>query len=320
MNSKTLRNLFIIFSSIFACVLIVGIVFLSVFGFNSSIDLVGGEKVTISVTNAGLQDEKVYKEQFVAKQGEIISKVNKALLKFGKANITSEILGEGQDQTIIIKYKDLAKLSAEEISAQNAEIIDEIKTSIAGVSTLDLTVSDATKISSSTWVNWGIESIALCVLILLIFTYFMIRFFTQGAISVLLGMVISSFSFLGIIAFSRIEVTKYLGCAIAICVVLTAILQVLILNKIKKLYVNNKNEESPFIWQAVKETLFESLLLCGVLCVLGVGFSFFNLTLGLYLIISAVCVCLINLFIVPGFLQIFTGKKGLKLRFNKINK
>lgn len=320
MNNKASKVLFIVFSSIFAFILIAGIVFLSVFGFNLSIGLAGGEKISITATNAGIIDENVYAQQFVQKQNEIISKSKQALRKFGKINVEAQILGEAQDQTIIIKFKDDKNMTEDEILAQNAQITDEIKNSIAGVSSLELTVSNPVKISKFSYINWGVEAVAVCALVFIVFAFFMIRGFTSGALSVLIGMVISCLSFLSILAFSRLELTKYIGVSLIICVLLTALIQILILNKIKNLYKSSKGNDSGIISRAVKANLFETILLCSIICALGIVLMFFNLALGLYVFVSALIVCLVNLFIIPGFMQIFTAKSGLKIKFNNFNK
>lgn len=320
-NNKALKILFTVFLSIFSAILVLGIVFVSVFGFNKSADLSGGEKITISAVNAGLIDGEEYKNEFVSKQSEIIAKSKKVLNSFGKVNVTEEILGEEQDQSIVLIYKDDKNLHKDDIDVQNAKIVAGIKNEIASVSALELSVSDAQSVTSGAFISWGIEAIAVCVLILCAFTYFMIRFFTSGAIAVLIGIVTSGFAYLAVIAFSRIEVTKFLICGVLISLALVAISQVIVLNNAKKLYVNgNKSSSETLIPEAVKLSLWPVILLGVIVFLVGVGFCFISLSFGLYLIISAVVSTLVNLFIIPGFLIVFAGKSGLKIKFNNFNK
>lgn len=321
-TNKATKILFIVFTSIFAAMLIAGICVLAICGFNKSAEIQGGEKITITATNAGLLDDETYNTQFQQKQGKIISAAKSVLLKHGKVNVTAEIKGEGHDQTIVLIYKDKDE-HRDDIAVENAQIVQEIRDSVFLVSEIGLTVSDAKKVGPSTYVNWGVESIGICALILLVFTYFMIRFSTNGAVAQLIGMLIFGFGLLATFAFARIEITKFLACALAVGISLIAISGIFVQNKMKKLFVSGKLEgEDAFslIPNAVKSNLYLIVGIGMFVLLLGSIFCLINLTFGLYLIISAILATLVNLFIVPGFMVFFAGKNGFKMKFNNFNK
>ena len=158
------------YCAIVSCALIlIGIIIISIFGFNLGIDFTGGTVLNVKV-GSKLEEDNNF--QIVSSQIKDI--FTEKSYKIGY--IQQE--GVGEEAQIAIRFQDKEKLTESQMQAEIEEIKDELKTGLhLNGETLSVTVSNGTRIAASASKTLLINSIlAILIAVILILIYIAIRF------------------------------------------------------------------------------------------------------------------------------------------------
>ena len=158
------------YCAIVSCALIlIGIIIISIFGFNLGIDFTGGTVLNVKV-GSKLEEDNNF--QIVSSQIKDI--FTEKGYKIGY--IQQE--GVGEEAQIAIRFQDKEKLTESQMQAEIEEIKDELKTGLhLNGETLSVTVSNGTRIAASASKTLLINSIlAILIAVILILIYIAIRF------------------------------------------------------------------------------------------------------------------------------------------------
>lgn len=158
------------YCAIVSCALIlIGIIIISIFGFNLGIDFTGGTVLNVKV-GSKLEEDNNF--QIVSSQIKDI--FTEKGYKIGY--IQQE--GVGEEAQIAIRFQDKEKLTESQMQAEIEEIKNELKTGLhLNGETLSVTVSNGTRIAASASKTLLINSIlAILIAVILILIYIAIRF------------------------------------------------------------------------------------------------------------------------------------------------
>lgn len=158
------------YCAIVSCALIlIGIIIISIFGFNLGIDFTGGTVLNVKVGSKLGEDNNF---QIVSSQIKDI--FTEKGYKIGY--IQQE--GVGEEAQIAIRFQDKEKLTESQMQAEIEEIKNELKTGLhLNGETLSVTVSNGTRIAASASKTLLINSIlAILIAVILILIYIAIRF------------------------------------------------------------------------------------------------------------------------------------------------
>ncbi len=181
--------------------ILIGVLIVSIFGFNLGIDFTGG-----TVLNVKIGSKLEEGNNYAIASNQITSIFNKEGFEIGY--IQQE--GVGEDAQLTIRFKDKAGLT----EAQMQEEIENLKTKISsGISldgeTISVEVSNGSRIAASASSSLLINSIlAILVAVILILVYIAIRFELLSGLTAILMLVHDVLIMCSLVAIFRIQINS----------------------------------------------------------------------------------------------------------------
>jgi len=232
--------------------LIVGIVLWAVLGLNGNFEISGCSEFTIK---AGA-DKSAY--------SNIYAQAEKTVNNYGGKYFTYQIIGEGENTEIIIRYYN--KLSTENQTKVNAELASELELSLDRISSHVQVKPVATSLDYV----YTISAILILVVIASLFAYF--RYNGASSLSIVFACLIGSLGFISVSSILRLSVgMSYF----AMLVILNLLITYLAINLFESIHQENwlgNNDYATALKSALKNTRLRTLLLSVGVMILGILF------------------------------------------------
>lgn len=186
-------------SIISATLILVGILIISIFGFNLGIDFTGGTVLNVKV-GAILEQGNNY--SIVSNQVSNILEEN----GFKVGYIQQE--GIGDESTITVRFKDKANLTEDQMQAELEIVKEKLENDLSINETkLSVTVSNGSRIAASSSKSLIINSIlAILIAILLILVYIAIRFELLSGLTAILILIHDVLVMCALVSIFRIQI------------------------------------------------------------------------------------------------------------------
>ncbi len=263
-----------------ATVLIVlaGIVMLSLFGFNNTVDYSKGYELTVGVDQKIEGQDLVFQtaEEYFAEKG------------IAPKNYTKVYLNDGA--SVVYKFDSAIEIDKDAIDkdALVLKIENAIDNEFALVSV------DFNEFSSYKQDNVLNFSLALLITAVVIFVLALILGKIKVSLGILLASIVSLIFYLGMVALFRIPVCDFLSVFTALSFIFGAILSAILLFKFKAIakLSDGKNTACEIAKQGAKSSSLKLVVLCGVVVLSAVSLLIFGTTylkfLALHLLVSSV--------------------------------
>ena len=261
-----------------ATVLIVlaGIVMLSIFGFNNTVDYSKGYELTVGV------DQKIEGQDLVFQTAEeyFVEKV------IAPKNYSKVYLNDGA--SVVYKFDSAVEIDKIDKVALVSKIENAIDNEFALVSV------DFNEISSYKQDNVLNFSLALLITAVVIFVLALILGKFKVSLGILLASIVSLIFYLGMVALFRIPVCDFLSVFTALSFIFGAILSAILLFKFKAItkLSDGKNTACEIAKQGAKSSVLKLVVLCFIVVLSSASLLIFGTTylkfLALHLLVSSV--------------------------------
>ncbi len=311
---------------------LVGTLVFSFAGFNYSFDLVGGQMMTVEVKDSALISEEDYKKEYTDKISSLKKEIYSIFDDHGINIARYQLQGDGNDVKMVFSYKNKRALDNEGMAFVNAQIKNEIETSLNTTSTVvSFVASNGEAVSPAVnKASYVRLALAFVLVLVLSFAYIAIRFNVFAAISSLFTTLISSLSYLAVIAITRISFGSATIAGMGAMIVVILLGCVLFFNNVKEHYqegterlnhyevANKATLKMLFFWiVAALVTMLSSaeLAIFGYAFANGaVGAIGLNVMVGLMIGFASI------VFVNSAIYGLITNKKNYNPVFNKLNK
>ena len=261
-----------------ATVLIVlaGIVMLSIFGFNNTVDYSKGYELTVGV------DQKIEGQDLVFQTAEEYF-VEKGI---APKNYSKVYLNDGA--SVVYKFDSAVEIDKIDKVALVSKIENAIDNEFALVSV------DFNEISSYKQDNVLNFSLALLITAVVIFVLALILGKFKVSLGILLASIVSLIFYLGMVALFRIPVCDFLSVFTALSFIFGAILSAILLFKFKAItkLSDGKNTACEIAKQGAKSSVLKLVVLCFIVVLSSASLLIFGTTylkfLALHLLVSSV--------------------------------
>ena len=258
-----------------ATVLIVlaGIVMLSIFGFNNTVDYSKGYELTVGV------DQKIEGQDLVFQTAEEYFSEKGIAPK----NYTKVYLNDGA--SVVYKFDSAVDIDKDTLVLKIENAIDN---------EFALVSVDFNEFSSYKQDNVLNFSLALLITAVVIFVLALILGKIKVSLGILLASIVSLIFYLGMVALFRIPVCDFLSVFTALSFIFGAILSAILLFKFKAIakLSDGKNTACEIAKQGAKSSALKLVVLCGVVVLTAVSLLIFGTTylkfLALHLLVSSV--------------------------------
>lgn len=188
-----------IFAIISATLILIGILIISIFGFNLGIDFTGGTVLNVKVGSV-LEEGNNY--QILTSQ--VTKIVNDNGFKVGY--VQQE--GIGDEATISIRFKDKANLTEDQMQEEIELLKTDLQTGLSiGEETIDVTISNGSRIAASSSKSLIINSIlAILIAVILILIYIAIRFELLSGLTAIMLLIHDVLIMCAFVAIFRIQI------------------------------------------------------------------------------------------------------------------
>ena len=182
-----------------ASLILIGILIISIFGFNLGIDFTGGTVLNVKVGSV-LEEGNNY--QILTTQATNIVEKN----GFQVGYIQQE--GIGDEATITIRFKDKANLTEDQMQAEIDALKLDLENGLSiGGETLNVTISNGSRIAASSSKSLIINSIlAILIAVILILIYIAIRFELLSGLTAIMLLVHDVLIMCAFVAIFRIQI------------------------------------------------------------------------------------------------------------------
>jgi len=258
---KGLTKNFRIATALLIVLIVVGMVFLGVFGFNKTIDYKNGYELKITL-------DANYGEDAEDNAAEMKTAAEKYFADNGVSYKTYavEIFDDGN--TLIYKFD---KENAEKVIIVN--LVTEIDTAIAA-SGLNAKADIYEKVVSAN-LQWGWIILALGISAVALFVYTLFMEKLSGAIAVIAVSVISAIVFIALMAITRIPAAPFIEATTVLTAIFGGIISFVLVNRCNELIKNVGNDKKSYAEignDAVKASLLRICFICSATVLAGILF------------------------------------------------
>ncbi len=182
-------------------IILVGVLVVSIFGFNLGIDFTGGTVLNVKV-GAKLEENK---ENYATLSEEITTIFKNEGFEIGY--LQQE--GVGEEAQIAIRFKDKANLTESQMQEQIEVLKEKLETGLTlNGNHVEVTVSNGSRIAASASLTLLINSLlAVLVAVILILVYIAIRFELLSGLTAILMLVHDVFIMCSLVAIFRIQIS-----------------------------------------------------------------------------------------------------------------